>query len=37
MREALYARLQTIPDHRKKRGVRYSRAASAHDRCVGPR
>ncbi len=25
--EALYARLRTIPDHRKKRGVRYPLAS----------
>ncbi len=29
---ALYACLQTIPDHRDRRGVRYPRAAPAHGR-----
>jgi hypothetical protein len=33
--DALYACLQTIPDHRDRRGVRYPRAALAHDWSIG--
>jgi len=33
---ALYACLQTIPDHRDRRGVRYPRAAPAHGRGACP-